>query len=146
MTRTGFLNARQSGSSINSRWVLPLGHEKLGPIRRAQVPSAMDFVRPLRSVSMSLIAGRGHYDSVMHAVREAKLSLWIATANLKGVMVEDDRWTSRRRRGRTGYRSVLEILSELVGAGVEIRLLHASPPSRPFSAELARQPLLSGRP
>ena len=54
--------------------------------------------------------GEAGYDAVMQAVRGAKLSVWIATANLKGVMVEDERWTSRRPRGRTGYRSVLEVL------------------------------------
>jgi phosphatidylserine/phosphatidylglycerophosphate/cardiolipin synthase-like enzyme len=104
----------------------------------------VDFVRPSRSIAMSLVAGKGHYDAVIQAVRGAKLSVWIATANLKGMMVEDHRWTSRRPRGGS-YRSVLEVFDELATAGVELRLLHAAPPSRPFRAELRRHPSLLGR-
>jgi phosphatidylserine/phosphatidylglycerophosphate/cardiolipin synthase-like enzyme len=104
----------------------------------------VDFVRPTRPVNISFVSGRGHYDTVIRAVREARTSVWIATANLKELMVEDLRWTSRRRAGRPGYRSVLGIFAELAGKGVELRLLHASPPSGPFREELARQPELLG--
>jgi phosphatidylserine/phosphatidylglycerophosphate/cardiolipin synthase-like enzyme len=106
----------------------------------------VDFVRPTRAVNVSFISGRGHYDTVIRAVREAHTSVWIATANLKELMVEDLRWSSRRRRpGRPGYRSVLGVFSELAQKGVELRLLHASPPSGPFREELARHPdLLRG--
>jgi phosphatidylserine/phosphatidylglycerophosphate/cardiolipin synthase-like enzyme len=86
---------------------------------------------------MRFVSGRGHYETVIQAVRSASTSVWIATANLKELMVEDSRWSLRRRRG-TSYRSVIEIFDELVAAGVEIRLLHAAPPSRPFRDELAR--------
>jgi len=99
----------------------------------------VDFVRPNRSVALRFVAGRGHYDTVIEAVRTARTSVWIATANLKELMVEDKRWSlRRRRRGSTSYRSVIGVFDELVTAGVEIRLLHAAPPSGPFRAELAR--------
>jgi phosphatidylserine/phosphatidylglycerophosphate/cardiolipin synthase-like enzyme len=98
----------------------------------------VDFVRPARPVSLAFVTGKGHYDSVISAVREAKTSVWIATANLKELMVEDLRWTSRRRFGRTAYRSVIGVFAELAAAGVELRILHAAPPSRPFREELAR--------
>lgn len=94
---------------------------------------------------MSLISGRGHYETVIARVRAARTSVWIATANLKELMVEDLRWTSRRRAGRPGYRSVLGVFAELVEAGVELRLLHASPPSRPFRDELRNHPALGAR-
>ena len=101
----------------------------------------MDFVRPPRAISMSFISGKGHYDTVIRRVREARTSVWIATANLKELMVEDDRWSARRRRpGAPGYRFIVEIFAELARAGVELRLLHASPPSGPLRAELARHP------
>lgn len=88
---------------------------------------------------MRFVSGRGHYEAVIQAVRGARTSVWIGTANLKELMVEDPRWSlRRRRRGATSYRSVIGIFDELVTAGVEIRLLHASPPSRPFREELAR--------
>jgi phosphatidylserine/phosphatidylglycerophosphate/cardiolipin synthase-like enzyme len=98
----------------------------------------VDFVRPSRPISASFISGRGHYETVIRAVREAHTSAWIATANLKELMVEDLRWSSRRRAGRPGYRSVLGIFDELAQKRVELRILHASPPSGPFREELAR--------
>jgi phosphatidylserine/phosphatidylglycerophosphate/cardiolipin synthase-like enzyme len=100
----------------------------------------VDFVRPSRSVALRFVSGRGHYETVIHAVCKARVSVWIATANLKELMIEDTRWSvRRRRRGGASYRSVIEVFDELVTAGVEIRLLHAAPPSRPFREEMARQ-------
>jgi len=105
----------------------------------------VDFVRPSRSVALKFVAGRGHYETVIAAVRNARISVWIATANLKELMIEDIRWSlRRRRRGSTSYRSVIEVFDELATAGVDIRLLHAAPPSRPFREELARHRVLSG--
>lgn len=99
----------------------------------------MDFIRLPRSLSASLLAGRGHYEAVVQAAMHAERSVWIATANLKELMVEDDRARPGRRRtsGGTGeFRSVLRVFDERVAHGVEIRILHASPPSRPFREEL----------
>lgn len=109
-----------------------------------------DFVRPNRSLSAALVGGRGHYESVVKAVMGAKHSVWIATANLKELMVEDGRARpGRRRTMRAGsglYRSVLEIFEELVAGGVELRILHAGEPSRPFSEELRRRKTLRASP
>src|SRR5262245_65670162 len=83
---------------------------------------------------------------------EARRSVWIATANLKELMVEDHRAVpGRRRTARVSarsaaagtYRSILEVFDELAGRGVELRILHATPPSRPFRATLARRPALA---
>ena len=87
----------------------------------------MDFTRDLNDSSFSLTGGRAHYDVVVRAVLEAKHSVWIATANLKELMVE----TGRQARGGR-YHSVLEDFERLALQGVEIRILHASLPSRPF--------------
>jgi phosphatidylserine/phosphatidylglycerophosphate/cardiolipin synthase-like enzyme len=96
-----------------------------------------------RTVSLELLADRDHYDQVTQAVLEATRSVWIATANLKELMVEDPNVRPGRRRGRRGsYRSVLEVFKELANAGVELRLLHASPPSRPFRRSFDAQPEL----
>lgn len=103
----------------------------------------MDFVRPFRSVSLSLVAGKGHYESVVKAAMHAERSLWIGTANLKEMMVEDERARPGRRRtvGRRGeFCSMLRILEERVARGVEVRILHAAVPSRPFRTELRRRP------
>ena len=100
----------------------------------------MDFIRVSRPVSLALLGGRGHYEAVVQAVMNAERSVWIATANVKELMVEDPRARPGRRRTARGgeYRSVLQVFDELVVAGVEIRILHASPPSQPFREELRR--------
>jgi phosphatidylserine/phosphatidylglycerophosphate/cardiolipin synthase-like enzyme len=95
---------------------------------------------------MELIGGRGHYDRVLAAVLNAKVSVWIATANVKELMVEDSRARPGRRRSmkKRPYVSVLAHLDELAGRGVELRLLHAEIPSRPFREEIAEHPRLLG--
>jgi phosphatidylserine/phosphatidylglycerophosphate/cardiolipin synthase-like enzyme len=104
----------------------------------------LDFVGDRRAVQLQLVGGRGHYQAVVERVLAAQRSVWIATANLKELMVEDSRArpgkrrTLRRKAG--GYRSVLAAFEEQVARGVEIRLLHAGVPSGPFRAELGRRP------
>ena len=95
----------------------------------------MDFVVPLRLKSVELVAGRGHYERVVKAVLEARRSVWIATANLKELMVEP---ALRMPGRRADYRSVLAVFDELAARGVELRILHASLPSRPFRDEFDR--------
>lgn len=102
-----------------------------------EAPSVTDFARDERPVKLSLVSGRGHLDRVVEAVKAAKVSVWIATANVKEMLVE------RSRVGRRSiFGSVLEVLDELAGAGVELRLLHAELPSRPFRDELEKHPRL----
>ncbi len=112
----------------------------------------MDFVEPARAFALQLVGGRGHYERVVRVVMEARRSVWIATANLKELMVEDHRAVPGRRRtarvssraaAAGGYRSILEVFDELAGRGVELRILHATPPSGPFRATLARRPALA---
>jgi len=104
----------------------------------------MDLLAPARPIAMELVAGRAHYERVITAVLDARVSVWIATANVKELMVEDARARPGRRRAlnRHAYGSVLARLDELAARGVELRLLHAELPSRPFRAELARHPRL----
>jgi phosphatidylserine/phosphatidylglycerophosphate/cardiolipin synthase-like enzyme len=104
--------------------------------------SIVDFVAPRRAVPIELVGGRGHYDRIINAVLAAQTSVWIATANLKELMIEDARARPgvRRRMGKTAYRSVLAALAEAAQRGVELRILCADRPSRPFRAELARHP------
>ena len=107
-------------------------------------PSPLDATTAPRPVALELIAGRGHYERVIRAVLDAHTSVWIATANLKELMIEDGRAAPGRRRrlGRPGFVSVLARLDELAARGVELRVLHAELPSRPFREELARHPRL----
>ncbi|CAN5171158.1 hypothetical protein BH11MYX1_BH11MYX1_18450 [soil metagenome] len=110
-------------------------------------PSPLDVVMPARPISMELVSGRGHYERVLAAVLEAKVSIWISTANVKELMIEASplpRTARPRRPRRDPYVSILAKLDELVGRGVELRLLHAEIPSRPFRAEIAKHPRLLG--
>ena len=84
---------------------------------------------------------------------EARRSVWIATANLKELMVEDHRARPGRRRtmrvGRgsaAAYRSMLDVFAELAGRGVELRILHAAQPSGPFRAALGTPARAAQRP
>ena len=49
----------------------------------------MDFALPNRAVRLSLLSGKSHYDAVVAPLSEAKRSVWIATANLKELMIVD---------------------------------------------------------
>lgn len=101
----------------------------------------LDFIDPPRAVKIGLISGRGHYEEVIQAVLAAKTSVWIATANLKALYVET-RPGAGRRRG--AYHSVIANLAAMARRGVEVRILHAQAPSRPFLAELKRQKAPAG--
>lgn len=80
--------------------------------------------------------GAEHYDLVVGGVLAAKRSVWIATANLKELMVAPFGSNSRR------YHSVLAEFDRLAAAGVELRVLHAAMPSRPFRDAFDRYPRL----
>lgn len=88
---------------------------------------------------MQLVSGRGHYQSVISRVQQAKTSVWVATANLKELMVEGRR---RSARSRTRYQSILEVFAELAERGVELRILHATRPSGPFRERFDSLPVL----
>jgi phosphatidylserine/phosphatidylglycerophosphate/cardiolipin synthase-like enzyme len=97
---------------------------------------------PRRSIAARLLVDAEHYtELVLRAIADARVSLWIATANLKELRIEAPIGTVARARGR--FVSILDTLDGLAKRGVELRLLHATPPSRPFAQELARHPRLS---
>jgi phosphatidylserine/phosphatidylglycerophosphate/cardiolipin synthase-like enzyme len=104
--------------------------------------SLLDTVHPERHLRASLVAGRGHYESIVRAVLDAETSVWIATANLKDLWVEAaGEWRARGRRRRS-YRSVLDSFDGLAARQVELRILHARLPSSAFRAAFDRLPRL----
>jgi phosphatidylserine/phosphatidylglycerophosphate/cardiolipin synthase-like enzyme len=88
-----------------------------------------------RRAPVSFVVDRAHYDHVTLAIARARTSVWIATANVKQLMTEAPIGTRDRARGR--YVPILDTLQTLCDRGVQVRLLHATPPSRPFREELA---------
>lgn len=78
-----------------------------------------------RPVELELLVNRELYQRVvLERLMAARESVWIATANVKAMFVEQD--------GQ--FVSVVEVLSGLAKRGVDLRLLHAELPSRPFRA------------
>jgi phosphatidylserine/phosphatidylglycerophosphate/cardiolipin synthase-like enzyme len=92
-----------------------------------------------RGVDFELLIHGDHYPAVVDRLASARSSVWIATANLKELMIEDARLVPGRRRGRATFRSVLETMDELAGRGVELRILHAGLPSRAFRQSFDRR-------
>jgi phosphatidylserine/phosphatidylglycerophosphate/cardiolipin synthase-like enzyme len=90
---------------------------------------------------VELISDLQHYDQVMlRALSEAKVSVWVGTANVKDIRLEAPIGTRARARGQ--YLSITERLVELVRRKVEVRILHGALPSRPFRASLGQSPEL----
>jgi phosphatidylserine/phosphatidylglycerophosphate/cardiolipin synthase-like enzyme len=90
-----------------------------------------------RLARIRLLVDRDHYETLVSLVRGARNAVWIATANLKELLVEAPIGTRARARGR--YASIATDLHDLVKRGVDVRLLHASPPSGPMTRSLARE-------
>jgi phosphatidylserine/phosphatidylglycerophosphate/cardiolipin synthase-like enzyme len=73
------------------------------------------------------------YDKVIQgAIPEARRFVWIATADIKDLYVH---------RGRR-MAPFLEVLSDLVAAGVSVRLIHAKEPGPNFREDFDRYPNL----
>jgi phosphatidylserine/phosphatidylglycerophosphate/cardiolipin synthase-like enzyme len=84
----------------------------------------------VRAIEAELLSGIDLYrEVVLRRMAEARESVWIATANVKAMYVE--------RGGR--FDSVLGLFAELARRKVQLRILHAELPSRPFRAAFDRQ-------
>ena len=87
----------------------------------------------LRSIQAELITGEALYRTVvLDKLAHARESVWISTANVKAMFVEQD----------GHFDSVLSLFRTLAARGVELRLLHAELPSRPFRKAFDRLPSL----
>jgi len=85
----------------------------------------------LRPIQAALLSGEELYhEVVLRRMAAARESLWIATANVKAMLVED---------GPGAFRPILGLFADLARRGVELRLLHAELPSRPFRAAFEAQ-------
>ncbi len=92
---------------------------------------------------LRLLTDADHYEQlVQRAIVRASVSVWIATANVKQMMVEAPIGTAARARGR--YLSILDTFEGLMQRRVDLRLLHASDPSPAFARDLKRHPQLCG--
>lgn len=77
----------------------------------------------MRTLQAELLQGRALYrEVVLSKLAHARESVWIATANVKAMFVEQG----------GSFVPVLEVFEALAARGVALRLLHAELPSRPF--------------
>ena len=74
------------------------------------------------------IADEAHYKEVLSRAAYVKSSLWIGTADIKDLYVEE--------------RPFLGILADLVKKGKEVRLIHAKEPGPIFREDFDRYPIL----
>lgn len=82
---------------------------------------------------LNFISDISHYDIVLNLAIQAKHSLWIGTADIKDLYVI---------QGRV-EKPFLGILAELIGTGVEVRLIHAKEPGPNFREDFDRYPILA---
>ena len=84
----------------------------------------------MRPIEAELLANAELYrEVVLRRLAHARESVWIATANVKEMLIDTG----------SGFRSVVDLFDELRRRGVELRLLHAELPSRPFRAAFDRK-------
>src|SRR4051812_7223552 len=107
-----------------------------------RLPQAPDT--ETRQVPVRWLEDRAHYDFALRALTRAQHSLWISTANLKDMRLEAPIGSVARAKKR--FVSVTEHFSGLVSRGVELRVLLATTPSRPFRESLAKQGALAKAP
>ena len=87
----------------------------------------------VRALQAELLTGMDLYRTVvLERMAGARESVWIATANVKAMLVEQG--------GR--FLPVISLFRTLARRGVELRLLHGELPSRPFRAAFDRAPTL----
>ncbi len=98
---------------------------------------------PRRTAAIQLIRDQDHVTEVIEqGIRAVRTSVWIATANLKDVHVEAQVGTRARARGR--YVSLFDELEQAARRNVDVRILHAGPPSRVLAQRLKARPSPNG--
>ena len=81
---------------------------------------------------LTYISNSDHYIEVLSRVMHVKQSLWIGTADIKDLYVEE------------GKQAVpfLGVLAKLIKKGVAVRLIHAKEPGPVFREEFDKYPIL----
>ena len=84
------------------------------------------------SSAFRLISNEEHYTEVIERIKSVKKLLWIGTADIKDLYVKEGR----------SSKPLLDVLSDLVKSGVEIRLIHAKEPGPAFRQDFDKYPSL----
>jgi phosphatidylserine/phosphatidylglycerophosphate/cardiolipin synthase-like enzyme len=83
-------------------------------------------------MSTVYIKNREHYSQVLSRVKKVRQSLWIGTADIKDLYVDE---------GST-KQPFLGTLAQLLKKGVEVRMVHAKEPGPLFLEDFDRYPIL----
>jgi len=75
------------------------------------------------------IANGEHFKEVIERIPNVKKQLWIGTADIKDLYVED--------------KPLLGVLANLISRGKEVRLIHAKEPGKNFREDFDKYPLLA---
>ena len=74
------------------------------------------------------IADENHYKEVLSLVGKAKQTVWIGTADIKDLYVDD--------------KPFLALIASLLKKGVEVRLIHAKEPGTAWREDHEKHPIL----
>jgi phosphatidylserine/phosphatidylglycerophosphate/cardiolipin synthase-like enzyme len=94
------------------------------------------FAGNLVRMPTTYILNSAHYTHVLDKVRGVKRALWIGTADIKDLYVND---------GLNNTVPFLSLLAERMSRGVEVRLIHAKEPGQNFRGDFDKYPLLAKR-
>lgn len=85
----------------------------------------------------TFISDEEHFSQVLALTAQTQHTLWLGTADVKDLHVV--------LAGNKQQRPYLGVLAELLGRGVEVRLIHAKEPGPNFRADFDRYPLLAAQ-
>lgn len=81
---------------------------------------------------LTYISNTAHYKEVLSRVPKVKHNLWIGTADIKDLYVEEGKQK----------KPFLAVLAGLIRRGVEVRLIHAKEPGPNFREDFDKYPVL----
>lgn len=84
---------------------------------------------------LTYIFNTAHYKEVLSRVPNVKRNLWIGTADIKDLYVEEGKQK----------KPFLAVLAGLIRRGVEVRLIHAKEPGPNFREDFDKYPVLYDR-
>ncbi len=79
-------------------------------------------------MATTFISDAEHYSKVLDAAAKARRTLWIGTADIKDLYVTQGK----------AEKPFLGVLSDLIGKGVSVRLIHAKEPGQQFRQDFDR--------
>lgn len=84
---------------------------------------------------LTFISNTAHYTEVLSRVKSVKHMLWIGTADIKDLYVEEGK----------EKKPFLALISQLIQRGVDVRLIHAKEPGPNFREDFDKYPVLYDR-